>query len=254
MELWGGFTASAWFNALASAHLRSIEQWGDVGTLDFGWNGPFDNAGAILYVNGNEHSGTKLGVNYLDLYGDFMDSPIQRIGSLDNKLVYNPNIDGDGESLDGFGFCRGTPDLEEAYISNLGNLTSNITLSSAFRDSGIKKLHLGLVRFTSASAFMLNSTAIEEIIADDFKAGSGTATLSLSTKPNLHTLILGGFNANLDISNGNLNGAALNALFESVADLTGETTRTLTVTGNPGIIDAEYDATIATAKNWTVTE
>jgi hypothetical protein len=55
----------------------------------------------------------------------------------------------------------------------------------------------------------------------------------------------------VSFANCKLSAADLNEIYTNLADLTGLTGQTITVTGNYGT--AGDDPTIATAKNWTVT-
>ena len=60
-----------------------------------------------------------------------------------------------------------------------------------------------------------------------------------------------GLAINVSFANCSLSSAALDEIYTNLADLTGLTGQTITVTGNYGT--AGDDTTIATNKNWTVT-
>lgn len=66
----------------------------------------------------------------------------------------------------------------------------------------------------------------------------------------LASLRLPGMPTTFSIASCNMGADALDTLFGDLADLTGLTAQTITITGNPGA--ATCDQTIATAKNWTV--
>lgn len=70
---------------------------------------------------------------------------------------------------------------------------------------------------------------------------------------NIESVVLENMYLGFSIANNKLNAEALNALFTGLADVTSNP-QTVTVTGNPGILEAGYDPTIATSKGWTVVD
>lgn len=132
--------------------------------------------------------------------------------------------------LDGF---RAMPNLEEIRGTH-PLLVSGIWLRDAFRDCTSLK-HIDPI-YCFETFGTINALRIFQ------NTGS------------IESAKLIGMNRTFSIANNQLNGEALNDLFDGLADITNGDAATVTVTGNPGIIEPAYDPTIATDKGWTVVD
>jgi hypothetical protein len=99
-------------------------------------------------------------------------------------------------------------------------------------------------------------TNLRSLPAFNMSAVTSTSGMFTQGTPNnfLASAPFSGTNADISFLNCALGPAALNAIFTGLADRTDLDSRTITVTGNWGVGQAGYDATIATNKNWVVTE
>lgn len=151
-------------------------------------------------------------------------------------------------------FVRFFRDLSSlASISTLD--TSSSTSFSSMFDSCSVLQSLPVLDTSSGTDFstMFDQCAsLQMIPALDMSGGTDFSfmfdgCLSLAAAP------LQGTASNISYANCRLSRAALVAIFEGLADLTGQTARTITVSGNWGATElTPEDIAIATDKNWTV--
>jgi hypothetical protein len=103
---------------------------------------------------------------------------------------------------------------------------------------------------TNFSFLIRGCRAINKIPALNMAASTTFFDIALLA-PSLAKVEATGIAINVSFANCSLSAAALDEIYTNLADLTGLTGQTITVTGNYGT--AGDDTTIATNKNWTVT-
>lgn len=132
------------------------------------------------------------------------------------------------------------------------NITTADSLSYAFYNDYLLASEIVI---TSSSALVNCAYAFYQMslvpsISISDASGITNTTGMFGGCPRLAEIRVIGIRVSFSVAGCNMNAAALNTLFGDLADLTGLTAQTITITGNPGA--ATCDQTIATAKNWTV--
>lgn len=105
------------------------------------------------------------------------------------------------------------------------------------------------VALTDCGYAFYGCSNVPEIILSD-ASGITVTTSMFYACYNLSSLRMPEMKVSFSVANCNLPATSLNTLFGDLADLTGLTAQTITITGNPGA--ATCDQTIATNKNWIV--
>ena len=158
-------------------------------------------------------------------------------------------------------------------------VNSAMSLSGLFRSSGlVRSVHSEWLTCTATISSMngiyASCPSLVELVIDNLYGATDIGQLTSSTPvnkvllPNLSGITVAysgtlttnsgclkqvavpGIKDSFSVSNQMLSAAALNAIFNDLATVTG---KTITVTGNYGITESGYNPTIATAKGWTVT-
>lgn len=158
-------------------------------------------------------------------------------------------------------------------------VNSVMSLAGLFRSTGlVRSVHSEWLACTATISSMngmyAGCTSLVELVIDNLYSATDIGQLTSSTPvnkvllPNLSGITVAysgtlttnsgclkqvavpGIKDSFSVSNQMLSAAALNAIFNDLATVTG---KTITVTGNYGITEPGYDPTIATAKGWTVT-
>jgi len=169
-------------------------------------------------------------------------------GTYTVKMVYDHSYD--------TGFAAGGTILDSA---------TSVTLNMSVPSSGYRffynKSNLETIRFNTDRNEMFvcsifpremfrNCPSLRTIDPFVCNFNEGDANNMFLNTGNLESVVLLYMNRTFSIANNKLDGAALNALFEGLAPVA--TPQTVTVTGNPGVLESTYDPSIATAKGWTV--
>lgn len=128
--------------------------------------------------------------------------------------------------------------------SATGSMQEFVNTCSSLREFPL----LDFSAITDVTSLFGNNQAVIRIPALDF-SNVTTYTSSTFNCPSLQKCEVTGIKQTVTFANSTLGADALNEIFTNLATVVG---KTITVTGNPGILLAGYDATIATAKGWTV--
>ena len=131
------------------------------------------------------------------------------------------------------------------------DLSGCTSIQSAFENCGIhyfpSTITFGTVNFTAAFRSIYT---LQEIPAWDL-SGVTNFNAAFTNCTSLSRCRATGIAKTISFANCSLGSTALDEIYTNLADLTGLTGQTITVTGNYGT--SGDDPTIATAKNWTVT-
>jgi hypothetical protein len=102
------------------------------------------------------------------------------------------------------------------------------------------------------SAMFQSCNSLQNIPALNMSGVSSSANVLnfATTCVSLARAQISGMRFSFSVASSKLSAVALNEIFTGLPTVTGQT---ITVTGNYGINQAEYNPTIATAKGWTVT-
>jgi hypothetical protein len=145
--------------------------------------------------------------------------------------------------------CRELRDLEVTF----GTVT-NMASCFAWTQFLTELPMMNTSALTSWNEMVWNSNVIE-VPAYNFSGMTTLATSTFATNTSsIARIKVTGISVDFTVTNLNLGPAALNEIFTNLADRTSLASRTIIVTGNWGIGQGVYDATIATDKNWVVTE
>jgi len=226
----------------------SLEEFNMIG--DFSWGtGVANNLASTFHSTGIKHS---------DLPTFFQTITLDGSQSISTGSFFKDRAD------------RGK--MPKLIIDNDSTGTGNFRIDNVnyySQNTGLTKINTDILDWSdyaqsSTSAVGWNMTQmvdLTEVTGLDFTSfyWTGGQTLNFSynnalekfsghTYPSASTM----FNINLTYSG--LTGTALNTLFTELPDLTGETSRTITISNSRGASnDSDLDTTIATNKNYTVT-
>jgi len=133
------------------------------------------------------------------------------------------------------------------------DLSKALYVGFSFSSAGlfINQLTLAMntVSAWDGTSFLNGSAGIKRLTLDNASKCSTLTNAFLNCR--LLSLRMPLINVAFSVASNSLDAAALNALFVDLADRTSLTPLAITITGNPGA--ATCNQTIATAKNWTVT-
>jgi len=149
-----------------------------------------------------------------------------------------------------FGACSSLQSVP--LFNTVNNKNMNTMFNGCFRLKTIPLLNT--VDVTDIGNCFPNCDALNSLPALNLSAvTSVTTNIFAGTTASLSSAPFSGLAVDISFLNQKLGPVALNAIFTGLADRTALDERTIIVTGNWGVGQAGYDATIATDKNWVVT-
>ena len=161
-------------------------------------------------------------------------------------LLERCNIIAIGPITDGTSFFQYCYSLQSVPLFNLSAMTNGTNFFYACSSLQLVPL-FNLSAMTNGTCFFFYCSSIQSVPALNFAAVT-VADAIFSSTGNLARSLITGFGINHSYANCNLSATALNEIF---ANLPSVSSKTITITGNPGA--ATCAQSIATNKGWTVT-